>query len=261
MVGSGQPAARSPRSCTRRAATSSSPAAARAGRRGGSAATTRLVAAGGGRLRRPRRGSYRSPAARLWGNVQASGHDGGHDLHYRTLHAMGVTLLGHFLGADGRERRFAHRPRTRASRGATSGTDVMGGFRKHALERGLPWRTIRQPEPIDAEPVERVSLRGLGAVVFAGGFRPDYGSWVECPRSVREGGSPSTERGQHRGPRPLLRRRALPAEAQVLAPHRCGRGRRDRRPPGGGDGRDRLTSGALGRHRRARGERSAQRYR
>ena len=37
------------------------------------------------------------PGARLWGNVQASGHDGGHDLHYRTLHAMGVALLGHFL--------------------------------------------------------------------------------------------------------------------------------------------------------------------
>src|SRR6185503_1455610 len=48
-----------------------------------------------------RREDLPEPGARLWGNVQASGHGGGHDLHYRTLHALGVTLLGHFLGCDG----------------------------------------------------------------------------------------------------------------------------------------------------------------
>src|SRR5262249_9875487 len=41
-----------------------------------------------------------SPADRLLGNVQASGHDGGHDLHYRTLRKLGVTLVGRFLGAN-----------------------------------------------------------------------------------------------------------------------------------------------------------------
>src|SRR5215213_1456767 len=45
--------------------------------------------------------SLPTPAARLAANVQASGRDGGHDLHYRTLRKRGVTLLGHFLGADG----------------------------------------------------------------------------------------------------------------------------------------------------------------
>ena len=47
-------------------------------------------------------GSLAHPALRLLGNVQATGSGGGHDLHYRTLQAMGITLLGHFLGADGR---------------------------------------------------------------------------------------------------------------------------------------------------------------
>ena len=55
--------------------------------------------------------SLQSPAARLAANVQATGAGGGHDLHYRTLRKLGVTLLGHFLGADGRHARFAAGPR------------------------------------------------------------------------------------------------------------------------------------------------------
>ena len=43
-----------------------------------------------------------SPSARLIGNMQATGHGGGHDLHYRVLQQIGVTLIGHFL-----ERRMA----------------------------------------------------------------------------------------------------------------------------------------------------------
>ena len=36
-------------------------------------------------------------------NVLATGHGGGHDMHHRTLHARGVELLGHYLGAaDGK---------------------------------------------------------------------------------------------------------------------------------------------------------------
>src|ERR1700730_221398 len=42
-----------------------------------------------------------SRAARLVGNPQTTGHGRGHDLHFRTLHATGVELLGRFLGANG----------------------------------------------------------------------------------------------------------------------------------------------------------------
>jgi putative flavoprotein involved in K+ transport len=47
-------------------------------------------------------GSLPSPLARLAANAQATGTRGGHDLHYRTLPTPGVSLLGRFLGADGR---------------------------------------------------------------------------------------------------------------------------------------------------------------
>ena len=130
------------------------------------------------------------PTARLWGNVQASGHDGGHDLHYRTLHAMGVTLLGHFLGADGHDALFATDLDASIAWGDQRHAKIVGDFRKHALEAGLPWTDLEAPEPVDAEALERVSLRELGAVVFAGGFRPDYESWVDCPGAFDEYGFP-----------------------------------------------------------------------
>jgi putative flavoprotein involved in K+ transport len=135
------------------------------------------------------------PSARLAGNIQASGHGGGHDLHYRTLHRMGVTLLGHFLGAQGSEAVFARDLHESIAWGDKRHTDVIGGFRKVALERGLRWPDIGKPEPLDADPPERLGLRGFGAAVFAGGFRPDYGSWVECPGAFDEFGFPIHREG------------------------------------------------------------------
>jgi cation diffusion facilitator CzcD-associated flavoprotein CzcO len=48
-----------------------------------------------------------SPAARLGANVLVSGQRGGHDLHYRTLQAMGVQLLGRLAGVEGHRASFA----------------------------------------------------------------------------------------------------------------------------------------------------------
>jgi putative flavoprotein involved in K+ transport len=139
------------------------------------------------------------PAARLWGNVQASGHDGGHDLHYRTLHTMGVTLLGHFLGADGHDALFATDLDASIAWGDARHAKIVGDFRKHAVEVGLPWTELEAPEPVDTEPLERIPLRELGAVVFAGGFRPDYGSWVDCPGAFDEYGFPIHRDGASTG--------------------------------------------------------------
>jgi putative flavoprotein involved in K+ transport len=52
-------------------------------------------------------GSLPAPSARLAANVLATGRDGGHDLHLRSLRTQGVTLAGRFLGSDGRRARFA----------------------------------------------------------------------------------------------------------------------------------------------------------
>ena len=48
-----------------------------------------------------------SPQARLAANVQFTGRDGGHDLNYRVLQAMGVSLLGHLQAVAGSRARFA----------------------------------------------------------------------------------------------------------------------------------------------------------
>src|SRR5215213_2515203 len=125
--------------------------------------------------------SLPDPRARLAGNLQASGQDGGHDLHYRTLRRMGVTLLGHVLGAEGQRGLFAADLAESVGFGDQRNGKPMDGFRKAAARLGLPEAEIPDPEPIDVDTPELVDLSGLGAVVFAGGFRPDYTSWVHCP--------------------------------------------------------------------------------
>jgi putative flavoprotein involved in K+ transport len=134
--------------------------------------------------------SLEDPAARLAANVQVSGRDGGHDLHYRTLQRMGVTLLGHFLGAEGRRARFAPDLGASVAWGDERHAKLVELMRSHAEERGLPWRDLPDPEPFGDDPREEVDLDGFGAVVFAGGFRPDYGSWVRCPGAFDELGFP-----------------------------------------------------------------------
>ncbi len=68
--------------------------------------------------------------------------------------------------------------------------DIMGLIRRLVAERGLPMPDIPEPEPFDAEAPEEVDLAGFGAVVFAGGFRPDYGRWVDVPGAFDELGFP-----------------------------------------------------------------------
>ena len=131
-----------------------------------------------------------SPAARLGANPLATGHGGGHDLDLRTLRAMGVTLVGHFLGAAGHEARFAPDLAETVAWGDARYRDLMGLLLRTADERGLPRPEIAEPGPFDAAAPERISLDGFGAVVFAGGFRPDYRSWLPWPDAFDEMGFP-----------------------------------------------------------------------
>ena len=134
--------------------------------------------------------SLPSPAARLAANVQATGVRGGHDLHYRTLRAMGVTLLGHFRGAAGRRARFAPDLGASVAWGDQRNAQLMDLIRKTAQERGLPQPEIAEPEPFIADAPEELDLRGFGAVLFAGGYRPNYESWVDVPGAFDELGFP-----------------------------------------------------------------------
>ena len=130
------------------------------------------------------------PALRLLGNVQSTGVRGGHDLHYRTLRAMGVNLLGHFIGCDGRRARFAADLADSVAWGDQLNAQLMGSVRALAAARGLPAPQIDEPQPFRADAPEQLDLSGFGAVIFASGFRPDYESWVQFPGAFDEFGFP-----------------------------------------------------------------------
>ena len=120
-----------------------------------------------------------SPAARLIGNIQASGHGGGHDLHYRVLQQLGVTLVGHFLGAREGRAHFAGDLAESVAFGDARYNDTRDRITRLCAARGMSPPEMPNPEPFDARAPETVELAGLGAVIFTSGFRPDYASWVQ----------------------------------------------------------------------------------
>jgi putative flavoprotein involved in K+ transport len=142
--------------------------------------------------------SLPDPAARLTGNILATGHDGGHDLNLRTLQQAGVTLTGHFLGATGHCARFADDLRASVAWGDERYRQFTDLVHRHVRERALEPVTLETPRPFEADPPEEVDLRSVGAVIFATGFRPDYTSWLPWPEAFDEQGFPIHEDGASR---------------------------------------------------------------
>jgi len=130
------------------------------------------------------------PTARLLGNIVASGHGGGHDLNLRTLDDLGVHLLGHLDGASGRRARFRDDLGASVAWGDERHGQLRDLFTAFAAERGLPAPEMPEPGRIDVDVPNEVDLAGFGAVLFAGGFRPDYGSWVDVPGAFDDSGFP-----------------------------------------------------------------------
>ena len=131
-----------------------------------------------------------SPLARLGGNVQASGGSGGHDLHYRTLQAMGVQLLGHFTGVTDDTAHFAPDLDESVAFGDARYTDVCNLIRRTCADHGIDAPPMPAPEPFVSQVRDRVSLRDVSAVIFTTGYRPDYRRWVELPQAFDEHGFP-----------------------------------------------------------------------
>ena len=136
--------------------------------------------------------SLPSPAARLGANIVATGHGGGHDLHLRTLRAQGVTLVGHFLGASDHTARFAPDLVETVAWADDRYREVMDLVRKTSAAKGLPTPEIQDPEPFAPGAPEELSLAGIGAVIFAGGFRPAYREWLPWPDAFDDLGFPSS---------------------------------------------------------------------
>lgn len=131
-----------------------------------------------------------TPAARLEGNRQATGRGGGHDLHLRTLHRAGVTLLGHFGGVYRHRAQFAPDLAATVAWGDQQYARFADLIRDLAVERGVSPPHLPPPEPLRVDPPTELDLRRFGAVVFASGFRPDYSSWVRCHGAFDQFGFP-----------------------------------------------------------------------
>jgi putative flavoprotein involved in K+ transport len=125
-----------------------------------------------------------SPVARLLANVQTTGAGGGHDLHYRVLQRMGVTLAGRLREVAGGRAVFADDLADSVAFGDARMADVRT-FLRNKLGDEAP--ELPEPEPFAAAGPREVDLGDFGAVVFTSGFRPDYARWVRFPVFDSEG--------------------------------------------------------------------------
>ncbi|GAA2742018.1 NAD(P)/FAD-dependent oxidoreductase [Terrabacter aerolatus] len=131
-----------------------------------------------------------TPAARHGANVQASGGGGGHDLHYRTLAALGVRLMGHLLEVDGHTARFAPDLAEVIAAGDAGFRFVRDTVVGVCRDGGMPVPDIPEPRPLDTTAPTELDLRGFGAVVVATGFRSRYTEWIDVPGLVDDQGFP-----------------------------------------------------------------------
>ncbi|HEX6331460.1 MAG TPA: NAD(P)/FAD-dependent oxidoreductase [Actinomycetota bacterium] len=131
-----------------------------------------------------------SPAARLAANVTASGVAGGHDLHVRSLRARGVTVVGRFIGCDDSRIGFADDLAETVAWSDARYLDFRELVSKLCAERGIEDPTLPDPDPFVADAPDSIPTDGLGAVIFAGGFRPNFASWVDVPGGFDDLGFP-----------------------------------------------------------------------
>src|SRR2546421_1463174 len=91
--------------------------------------------------------SLRNPADRLFANVLATGHGGGHDPHPRTLRALGVTLAGHFTGGQDGPGLFFRDLGGTVGWGGERYAQLIGLVRKTVRAKGATLPAIAPPAP------------------------------------------------------------------------------------------------------------------
>ena len=123
-----------------------------------------------------------SPMARLLGNPQATGHDGGRDLNFRVLHAMGVELVGRYVGAEGSKLHFADDVADSVDFGDARLADFMSFVAAFCVAKGTTAPPLEMPPPLRIKSRTELDLAqdGIGTVIWTSGYRPDYG-WVKFP--------------------------------------------------------------------------------
>lgn len=136
-----------------------------------------------------------TPLARLGANIQATGRDGGHDCHYRTLQGLGVRLLGHLSGIEEGVAYFAPDLAESVAFGDARYAQLRGLIEKACAARGVPVPEMPSPSPFRAEEAGPLKLDTLGVVIFTSGFRPDYTHWVQFPEAFDDLGFPIQQDG------------------------------------------------------------------
>lgn len=135
-----------------------------------------------------------SAQARLGANVQATGRDGGHDLHFRVLQDMGVNLVGRLEGIAGGKARLVPDLAQSVAFGDERYAQLCQLLRDQLPAAGYEVPDLPEPPPFKADPPHELDLNALGAVIFTSGFRPDYARWVHLP-AFDEWGFPLTADG------------------------------------------------------------------
>jgi putative flavoprotein involved in K+ transport len=136
------------------------------------------------------------PSMRLLANLQNSGKDGGHDLNYRTLRDLGVTLVGRFLGAADGELRFAPDLAASVAFGDEANRQFLDLLRGFAAERGIEPPDAPPPPAFDGAAPDRLPRTRFSTVIYAGGFRPAYRDLVPVPEAFDELGFPIHVEGE-----------------------------------------------------------------
>lgn len=140
------------------------------------------------------RSALPAPAARFVPSPQATGRDGGHDLHYRTLQDLGVRLAGRLAGADGSRVGFADDLAASVAFGDARWADLSALISTQFPRRALPVPELPVPPPFHAPELESIATSDIASVVITSGYRPGYAAWVDFP-VFDDLGFPATENG------------------------------------------------------------------
>ena len=99
-----------------------------------------------------------SPSARLIGNIQATGHGSGHDLHYRVHQEIGVTLVGRLLGAENGRAHFAPDLAASVAFGDARYDETRKKIATLCAARAIEVPEMPDPAPFDARAPDTVDL-------------------------------------------------------------------------------------------------------
>jgi putative flavoprotein involved in K+ transport len=112
-----------------------------------------------------------------------TGQDGGRDLNYRTLAALGVGLAGHLRDVDGRTVRFQDDLGESVAWGDARYGDLRALIGARMAELGVAPSELLDPKPWQVEALGELPVADLGAIVVAAGFRPGYAALVPVPEA------------------------------------------------------------------------------